>query len=66
MSAADCVYIGDSPSDGRAAAAAGMPSIGVTWGANGEEALRPHFDELAADVEELISALRRQLGDEKA
>jgi hypothetical protein len=43
-----------------------MKAVGVLWGANGEEALRPHFDELAADVDELIGALRRQLGDEKA
>jgi HAD superfamily hydrolase (TIGR01549 family) len=27
-----CVYVGDSPTDGRAAAAAGMRSIGVSWG----------------------------------
>ena len=60
------VYVGDSPSDGKAARAAGMKAVGVLWGANGEEALRPHFDELAADVDELIGALRRQLGDEKA
>ena len=28
---ASCIYVGDSPTDGQAAAAAGMPSIGVTW-----------------------------------
>ena len=37
------MYIGDSPSDGKAARQAGMRSIGVTWGANGEAALRVLF-----------------------
>jgi len=36
----DSVYIGDSPSDAVAADAAGMPSIGVTWGSHSEESLR--------------------------
>mmetsp|Transcript_17289 Transcript_17289/g.37868 ORF Transcript_17289/g.37868 Transcript_17289/m.37868 type:complete len:276 (+) Transcript_17289:228-1055(+) len=36
----DSVYIGDSPSDALAADAAGMPSIGVTWGSHSEESLR--------------------------
>uniref|UniRef100_A0A7S2YJ12 Phosphoglycolate phosphatase n=1 Tax=Entomoneis paludosa TaxID=265537 RepID=A0A7S2YJ12_9STRA len=35
----DCVYVGDSPSDGGAALAAGMPFIGVTWGSHGKESL---------------------------
>ena len=30
---ARCVYVGDSPSDGIAARAAGMMSVGVAWGA---------------------------------
>jgi phosphoglycolate phosphatase-like HAD superfamily hydrolase len=30
VSPKDTVYVGDSPSDGQAAAAAGMPSIGVS------------------------------------
>lgn len=37
---AECVYVGDSPSDGVAAAAAGMPSIAVLWGSHPEENLR--------------------------
>ena len=30
--AGDCVYVGDSGSDAGAAHAAGMRSVGVTWG----------------------------------
>jgi len=29
-----CVYVGDSPSDGRAACAAGMRSVGVGYGSH--------------------------------
>eukprot|EP00751_Fragilariopsis_kerguelensis_P036077 CAMPEP_0170960428 /NCGR_PEP_ID=MMETSP0735-20130129/37221_1 /TAXON_ID=186038 /ORGANISM="Fragilariopsis kerguelensis, Strain L26-C5" /LENGTH=289 /DNA_ID=CAMNT_0011375393 /DNA_START=147 /DNA_END=1013 /DNA_ORIENTATION=- len=36
----DAVYIGDSPSDALAASAAGMPSIGVTWGSHSIESLQ--------------------------
>lgn len=32
LSPARCVYIGDSPTDSQAALAAGMHSIGVSWG----------------------------------
>eukprot|EP00527_Entomoneis_sp_CCMP2396_P006486 CAMPEP_0198139642 /NCGR_PEP_ID=MMETSP1443-20131203/2919_1 /TAXON_ID=186043 /ORGANISM="Entomoneis sp., Strain CCMP2396" /LENGTH=274 /DNA_ID=CAMNT_0043801831 /DNA_START=287 /DNA_END=1111 /DNA_ORIENTATION=- len=35
----DCIYIGDSPSDGTAALAAGMLFIGVTWGSNSKQVL---------------------------
>ena len=35
----DCVYIGDSPSDGKAALAAGMSFVGVSWGSHSREAL---------------------------
>lgn len=52
-----CVYIGDSPSDGQAARAAGMRSVGVLWGANSAELLRDHFDVLAADVSSLREAI---------
>ena len=54
----DSVYVGDSPSDGKAARAAGMRSVGVLWGANDETALRDSFDTLAEDVPALILALR--------
>lgn len=36
----ECVYVGDSPFDLRAAHAAGIDSIAVTWGAFAEESLR--------------------------
>lgn len=52
-----CVYIGDSPSDGLAAEAAGMPGIGVTWGAHEEAKLAPHFSHICRTVEELASFL---------
>lgn len=52
-----CVYVGDAPSDGMAARAAGMRSVGVLWGANSEEKLRDHFDVLVADVPQLEAAL---------
>lgn len=52
------VYVGDSPSDGKAARAAGMKAVGVLWGANGAEALEEHFDVLCEDVPSLIKALR--------
>ena len=45
------VYVGDAPSDGKAARAAGMRSIGVLWGANGEETLRDHFDAIVVGAE---------------
>ncbi|KAL7566392.1 hypothetical protein ACA910_011131 [Epithemia clementina (nom. ined.)] len=39
LSPQDFVYIGDSPSDGKAALAAGMSFIGVTWGSHSRESL---------------------------
>lgn len=55
---AAAVYVGDSPSDGAAAKAAGMRSIGVTWGANPREKLEGNFDIIAADVSGLSKALQ--------
>lgn len=48
-----CVYIGDSPSDGQAATAAGMHSIGVTWGSHAVETVVPAFKHTAHSVDEL-------------
>ena len=51
---ADTVYVGDSVVDVQAATAAGMPAIGVTWGAgtraelSGADAIVDKADELAA------------------
>jgi len=54
----DCIYIGDSPSDGLAALDAGMESIGVLWGSHNEESLaKAPFLYLCSTVEELISFL---------
>ena len=55
----DCVYIGDSPTDGKAAQAAGMPAIGVLWGSHGEESLsKAPFSHLCHSVEELQRLLQ--------
>ena len=55
-----CVYIGDSPSDGLAAKAAGMGAIGVTWGSHSEESLRnAPFDHYCSTVDELRALLPR-------
>lgn len=35
-----CVFVGDSPPDAQAAAAAGMRSIGVTWGIHTRDEMR--------------------------
>lgn len=52
-----CVYIGDSPSDGEAAASAGMISIGVTWGSHPSEKVRKAFTRSVDTVEQLKSIL---------
>lgn len=53
VSADECVYIGDSPSDGEAAKAAGMPSIGVGWGAHDIHRLAANFDATVESVDQL-------------
>ena len=58
------IYVGDSPSDGKAARAAGMKSIGVLWGANGEAALRDSFDRICPDVDDLVYTIRKMMMDE--
>jgi pyrophosphatase PpaX len=52
-------YVGDSPFDIRAAKAAGVAAIGVTWGGiHSEERLREEQpDELVTDAEELLGVL---------
>lgn len=50
----ECIYIGDSPSDAAAAAAAGMQSIGVAWGSHSLESLQASkFDVVVSSVEML-------------
>lgn len=58
VEASASVYVGDAPSDGKAAKNAGMRSIGVTWGANSAATLEPSFDVLVDDVGGLTRALR--------
>ena len=54
----ECIYIGDSPTDGKAAEAAGMPSIGVLWGSHGEDSLsKAPFKQLCSNVDELREIL---------
>jgi phosphoglycolate phosphatase-like HAD superfamily hydrolase len=53
-----CVYIGDSPSDGMAARAAGCISIGVLWGSHSHESLKQApFDHICLTVDDLRELL---------
>lgn len=53
-----CVYIGDSPSDGIAAKAAGCISIGVLWGSHSYESLKQApFDYICLTVDDLRDLL---------
>eukprot|EP00546_Thalassionema_frauenfeldii_P008336 CAMPEP_0178918518 /NCGR_PEP_ID=MMETSP0786-20121207/13872_1 /TAXON_ID=186022 /ORGANISM="Thalassionema frauenfeldii, Strain CCMP 1798" /LENGTH=263 /DNA_ID=CAMNT_0020592239 /DNA_START=161 /DNA_END=952 /DNA_ORIENTATION=- len=55
----DCIYVGDAIGDGKAARAAGMMSIGVTWGSNSEDKLRDAqvFDYICRTRDELQELL---------
>lgn len=53
----DCIYVGDSPTDGEAALACGMKSIGCTWGSHSKESLKNKFDNIVNNVEELEMTL---------
>lgn len=54
----EAVYVGDSPHDVKAAKAAGLRSIGVSWGAFSEEALRAADpDHLAPDLDGVVDIL---------
>jgi len=56
--AADAVYVGDSPFDLQAARAAGIAGIGVTWGAFGRAALEAEGPLVVVDTPaELLEAL---------
>lgn len=52
-----CVYVGDSPTDGQAAKAAGMTSIGVTWGSHSKEKVSANFVKTVDSVADLQEAL---------
>lgn len=53
----ECIYIGDSPSDGHAATACSMYSIGVTWGSHPVSTVQPAFSKTVFSVKELESLL---------
>jgi len=56
----ECVYIGDSPSDGEAAYAAGMGAVGVIWGSHSlEKVAEAPFDVVCSSLTELDSVLSR-------
>lgn len=56
-----CVYIGDSPSDGAAAKAAGMIAIGCLWGSHSEQSLRSApFDYICSSISELKHLLPKK------
>ena len=52
-----CIYVGDSPTDGQAATAAGMQSIGVTWGSHPTSTIVPTFTHTANSLDELYTLL---------
>lgn len=57
-----CIYVGDSPTDGQAAKAAGYYcSVGVTWGSHPSQTVRPAFDYTVSSVPELETILRQLL-----
>ena len=57
----ECIYVGDSPSDGVAAKAAGMGAIGVLWGSHSEERVREApFDHVCSTVKELQALMPRR------
>lgn len=54
----DCVYIGDSPTDGLAARNCGMKSIGVSWGSHNKELLTSNFDIVVDTTDDLSSKIK--------
>eukprot|EP00439_Symbiodinium_sp_Y106_P059759 s1045_g8.t1 len=61
LEASQYIYVGDGPNDGRAAHAAGMASVGVTWGSCSREELEATFDVVVDTVEELTKVLLASL-----
>jgi pyrophosphatase PpaX len=55
----EAAYVGDSPFDIRAAKAAGMRSVAVTWGRIHDRSRleREHPDAIVDTAEELLAAL---------
>ncbi len=64
LTPSDVIYIGDAPTDARAAVDAECrAAIGVLWGSNDEECLKKEegFDVLCANVDELAAAIAKYL-----
>mmetsp|Transcript_34663 Transcript_34663/g.68393 ORF Transcript_34663/g.68393 Transcript_34663/m.68393 type:complete len:299 (-) Transcript_34663:6-902(-) len=59
LEVAECAYIGDAPTDGRAARQAGMRAIGVAWGSSAASTLEAECDEVVETVDQLLAALFR-------
>jgi len=58
LSPSDCAYVGDAPTDGQAARAAGLRAVGVAWaGADGGAAIAGDFDAVACDAQGLREIL---------
>ena len=58
-----CIYVGDAPTDGAAAANAKFGhSVGCTWGSHTTAAVIPAFDHVAHSVEELRMILLQLTG----
>ena len=55
------IYVGDSPTDGTAAAKACMYSIGVTWGNNSRNDLESNFDEIVTNLSELQTSIEKYI-----
>jgi phosphoglycolate phosphatase-like HAD superfamily hydrolase len=53
------LYVGDSPTDGAAAKAAGAYGVGVAWGYHHAELLQPQFDVVVHTPEELCAEIQR-------
>jgi len=63
----DCVYVGDAPSDGKAArATSGMRGVGVSYGSHPRVNLDPVFDQVVDSVAELEAALDALLASSPA
>jgi HAD superfamily hydrolase (TIGR01509 family) len=56
-----CIFVGDAPSDAKAARSAGIVSIGVTWGNFREEVVAREFDHVAHSVEGLKQKIEELL-----
>ena len=57
------IYIGDSPSDGAAAYAAGMKSIGVTWGSHPKSTVSTAFTYTADTMSDLEQYINKFLSE---